>query len=101
MGLLTYLIVLAIQGLIFGALARLALPGRDPMGIPMTIAVGIAGSFIGGMIVYLITDGASAGGFFVAFLASVLIVYLIRRSRGGGVLAPDAEARERRRGRGY
>ncbi len=101
MGIITYLIVLAIQGLIFGALARLALPGKDPMGIPMTIAVGIAGSFVGGMIVYLLTDGTSAGGFFVAFVFSVLIVYLIRRSRGGGVLAPDAQAGEHRRRRRY
>jgi uncharacterized membrane protein YeaQ/YmgE (transglycosylase-associated protein family) len=101
MGIVTYLIVLAVQGLIFGALARLALPGRDPMGIPMTIAVGIAGSFIGGMLVYLLTDGTSAGGLFVAFVASVLIVYLIRRSRGGGLLAPDAHTGERRRRRGY
>src|SRR4051812_11833007 len=48
MGLLVYLVVLAISGLIVGALARLALPGPDPMGIGMTILVGIAGSFIGG-----------------------------------------------------
>ena len=50
MSLLVYLVVLAIQGLIFGALARLALPGRDPMSIPMTIGLGIAGSFIGGLL---------------------------------------------------
>ena len=49
MSLIVYLIVLAIQGLIFGALARLALPGKDPMSIPMTIGLGIAGSFIGGL----------------------------------------------------
>ncbi len=101
MGIATYLLVLAIQGLVFGALARLALPGRDPMGIPTTIAVGIAGSFVGGTLVYLITDGASAGGFFAAFVASVLIVYVIRRSRGGGVMAPDARAGELRSRRRY
>ena len=32
-----FLILLAINGLIVGALARLALPGRDPMTIPQTI----------------------------------------------------------------
>lgn len=101
MSLIAYLIVLAVQGLIIGALARLALPGRDPMSIPMTIGVGILGSFLGGMLVYLLSDGTSAGGFFVAFVFSVLIVYLIRRSRGGGLMAPDAAAGERRRRRGY
>jgi uncharacterized membrane protein YeaQ/YmgE (transglycosylase-associated protein family) len=101
MSLIAYLILLAVQGLVIGALARLALPGRDPMSIPMTIGVGILGSFIGGILVYVLSDGASAGGFFVAFAASVLVVYLIRRSRGGGLMAPDAAASERRRRRGH
>ena len=98
---LAYLIILAVQGLIFGALARLALPGKDPMSIPMTIALGIAGSFIGGMIVYVISGGAATGGFFVAFVCTVGLVYLVRRSRGGGLLSPDARASERRDRRGY
>ena len=101
MSLIVYLIVLAVQGLIVGALARLALPGRDPMSIPMTIGVGIAGSFVGGMLVYLLSGGTAYGGFFVAFAVSVLIVYLIRRSRGGGLTSPDAAAADRRRRRGY
>ena len=87
---LGYLIALAVIGLIIGALARLALPGRDPMSIPMTILVGIAGSFIGGLITYAITGGRSSGGFFVSFVCSVLIVYFIRRSRGGGLTDPGA-----------
>jgi uncharacterized membrane protein YeaQ/YmgE (transglycosylase-associated protein family) len=101
MGLLAYLIVLAIQGLIIGALARLALPGKDPMSIPMTIGIGIAGSFIGGLLTLLITGGRSAGGFFVAFVATVLLVYLVRRRRGGGMMAPDSNAARNRRSRGY
>lgn len=88
MSLIAYLIVLAIIGLVIGALARLALPGRDPMSIPMTILVGIAGSFIGGLITYAITGGRSGGGFFVSFVCAVLIVYFIRRSRGGGLTDP-------------
>ena len=101
MSLIAFLIILAIQGLIIGALARLALPGRDPMSIPMTIGVGIAGSFIGGLLMYLITGGRNGGGLFVAFVCSVLIVYLIRRSRGGDFISPDSAASARRRRRGY
>jgi uncharacterized membrane protein YeaQ/YmgE (transglycosylase-associated protein family) len=101
MGILVYLIVLAVQGLIIGALARLALPGKDPMSVPMTIGIGIAGSFIGGLLTLLITGGRSAGGFFVAFVATVLLVYLVRRSRGGGMMSPDAESAKRRDSRGY
>ena len=101
MGWLAYVIILAIQGLIFGALARLALPGRDPMSIPMTIGLGIAGSFIGGMLVYVISGGAATGGFFVAFACTVGLVYLVRRSRGGSLMSPDGISRDRRERRGY
>ena len=95
MGLLTYLILLVILGLVMGALARLALPGPDPMSLGMTILVGIAGSFLGGIIARLIFDGAS--GLFFAFAGSFLIVYIIRRRRGGTLTDPGRGARGRRR----
>jgi uncharacterized membrane protein YeaQ/YmgE (transglycosylase-associated protein family) len=101
MGWLAYLIILAIQGLIFGSLARLALPGKDPMSIPMTIGLGILGSFIGGMLVYVLSGGAATGGFFVAFVCTVGLVYLVRRRRGGNLMSPDAASRDMRRKRGY
>ena len=50
MDLIVFIIVLLLVGLVVGAFARLALPGRDPMSIPMTIGVGIAGSFLAGLI---------------------------------------------------
>jgi uncharacterized membrane protein YeaQ/YmgE (transglycosylase-associated protein family) len=51
---LTFIIVLCIIGLISGAIARLLMPGRDPIGIVGTIALGIAGSFVGGFLQNLI-----------------------------------------------
>lgn len=45
-----FIITLAIVGLIAGALARLLVPGRDPMGIGATILLGVAGSFVGGFL---------------------------------------------------
>ena len=62
MGLLVYLILLAVSGLIVGALGRLALPGPDPMSIGMTILIGLAGSFIGGLFVLLVRAGATPAG---------------------------------------
>ena len=50
----TFIIVLIIVGLIAGAVARLLLPGRDPIGIFGTIVLGILGSFIGGFLQNLI-----------------------------------------------
>ena len=87
MGLLLYLIILAISGLIVGALARLALPGPDPMSIGMTILVGIAGSFIGGIIVAVLFHRGGAG-IVVSVACATAIVYLMRRSRGGSLTDP-------------
>jgi uncharacterized membrane protein YeaQ/YmgE (transglycosylase-associated protein family) len=50
----TFIILLIIVGLIAGAIARLLVPGRDPMGILGTILLGVVGSFIGGFLWYLI-----------------------------------------------
>lgn len=47
---LGFILGLIIIGLIAGALARLLVPGRDPMGIGATILLGIAGSFLGGFL---------------------------------------------------
>jgi uncharacterized membrane protein YeaQ/YmgE (transglycosylase-associated protein family) len=44
------LFVRLIFGLIAGGLARLLHPGPDPMSVPMTILLGLAGSFTGGLL---------------------------------------------------
>ena len=49
-----FIIWLLIIGLIVGAIARLLLPGRDPIGIFGTIVLGIVGSFVGGFLENLI-----------------------------------------------
>jgi uncharacterized membrane protein YeaQ/YmgE (transglycosylase-associated protein family) len=95
MGLLLYLVLLALSGLIVGALARLALPGPDPMGIGMTILIGLAGSFIGGLIMVLLV-GRNGAGIVVSVACATGIVYLIRRSRGGSLTDPGLGARRRR-----
>ena len=49
-----FIIVLLIVGLIVGAIARLLMPGRDPIGLLGTIVLGIAGSFVGGFLQNLV-----------------------------------------------
>ena len=49
-----FIIVLLVVGLIAGAIARLLMPGRDPIGILGTIVLGIVGSFVGGFLQNLI-----------------------------------------------
>ena len=90
------LFILVVYGLFVGAFARLALPGKDPMSIPMTMLVGIGGSLIGGVILYLITGGRYYGGGWLASLACATgLVYLIRRSRGGSLTDPGRDPRLR------
>ena len=67
-------------GLIVGALAKLLMPGRDPGGIIVTMAIGIAGSLTGGFVGralgwYGPNDGA---GFFMSLLGAVLLLWLYR-----------------------
>jgi uncharacterized membrane protein YeaQ/YmgE (transglycosylase-associated protein family) len=87
---IVYLIVLALEGLVIGALARFALPGKDPMSLWQTMLIGLAGVFIAGLLVYVITDGTRGPGFFAAFVVSFAIVYIVRRRRGGDLTHPDA-----------
>ena len=75
------LIGLAVFGLIVGAIAKLLMPGKDPGGIVITMALGVAGAVIGGMIGrtlgwYGPNEGA---GFITATIGAVLLLYLYRR----------------------
>jgi uncharacterized membrane protein YeaQ/YmgE (transglycosylase-associated protein family) len=92
--LIVFLLLLMVEGLIVGAFARLALPGKDPMTLFETAGVGLAGSFIGGMLVYVITGGTAYGGFLVSLVFATLIVYIVRRRRGGGLTDPGAPGRD-------
>jgi uncharacterized membrane protein YeaQ/YmgE (transglycosylase-associated protein family) len=92
---LVYLVVLLVSGLIVGAFSRLALPGRDPMSIPATIAVGVGGSIIAGLITYAIWGEGTGPGLLLSIVCGAAIVYLVRRSRGGGLFDPGTP-RDRR-----
>jgi uncharacterized membrane protein YeaQ/YmgE (transglycosylase-associated protein family) len=72
-----FIIFLALFGLVVGALARLALPGPDPMGILATIGLGLGGSFIGGIVAHIFLG--VGGGVVFAILGAMLILYLYRR----------------------
>jgi uncharacterized membrane protein YeaQ/YmgE (transglycosylase-associated protein family) len=85
--LIVYLLLLAVSGLVVGALGRLALPGPDPMGLLATIGVGLGGSFLAGIVTSLIF-GRGYGGLILSVLFATGIVYLIRRSRGGTLSDP-------------
>ena len=93
MNFIVYILLLAVWGLFVGAFARLALPGPDPMTLLQTMAVGLAGSFLAGLVFYAITGGGAGPGFLGALVFSVGIVYVIRRRRGGGLTEPGGRDR--------
>ena len=88
MSLIAFIVATFFSGLIIGALARLALPGRDPMSLLQTALVGIAGSWIAGAIVAIATHGRYTAGLFASFVGAFVIVYIIRRRRGGTLTHP-------------
>jgi uncharacterized membrane protein YeaQ/YmgE (transglycosylase-associated protein family) len=88
MGFITYLILIALSGIFVGALGRLLIPGRDPMSLLQTMLVGIAGSLIAGLIVYAAYGRGHAAGILLSVLCAAVIVYIVRRSRGGTLTRP-------------
>jgi uncharacterized membrane protein YeaQ/YmgE (transglycosylase-associated protein family) len=59
----TFIIALVIIGIIAGYLARLLVPGPDPMSFLQTVLLGIVGSFVGGFLGYvLFGEDLSEGG---------------------------------------
>src|SRR5206468_859445 len=95
---LAAILLLGISGFLFGALARWAVPGPDPMPVWLTVLVGLGGSAIGGGITAAVlhaNDNVSRADYFTIELASILTSILLvvayrhfiqRRA----ILGPDA-----------
>lgn len=88
MDIIVYILLLALTGLVVGALGRLLLPGRDPMSIFETIALGIAASLIAGLIAYYVFDREEGAGFFFSVICAVGLVYIVRKMRERNTVAP-------------
>ena len=77
-----------VVGLIAGALARLIVPGKQDLSIPMTILLGIVGSFVGGFLGFLLFGKDSADGLLqpAGIIGSVIgaIIALLIWNRVGG-----------------
>ena len=77
---LTFIVV----GLIVGAIARFLMPGRDPIGILGTIAVGIVGAIVGGYLWAAIFGNDNEG---VAWIGSIVVamalLWIVRKMTVG------------------
>jgi uncharacterized membrane protein YeaQ/YmgE (transglycosylase-associated protein family) len=81
MGILTWILV----GLVAGIIAKFIMPGRDPGGFIVTILIGIAGGMLGGFIASQFDLGSVTGFDFrsllIAVLGSLLLLFVYRRLR--------------------
>jgi uncharacterized membrane protein YeaQ/YmgE (transglycosylase-associated protein family) len=72
-GIIGWLVV----GLLAGALARLLVPGRDPMGLLGTVVLGLAGSLVGGFFADLLFAD-EAVGLFGSVVGAIIVLLAYR-----------------------
>jgi uncharacterized membrane protein YeaQ/YmgE (transglycosylase-associated protein family) len=87
-----------IGGLIIGALARLVLPGKQNIGLIMTILLGVVGSFLGSWLCYNAFGYSNSNGgwqvipFIVGVIVAAILIALYlaitRRGVRGGAARP-------------
>jgi uncharacterized membrane protein YeaQ/YmgE (transglycosylase-associated protein family) len=74
-----------VLGLVAGALARLLVPGPDPMSVPTTIGLGVVGSFVDGLLGYVLfhkdlSEGALQPSGIVGSIVGAILVLLLWRA---------------------
>ena len=72
-----WIIGVIIIGFVAGGLARLALPGPDPMPWYATLGLGIGGAVVGGLIFGILFG--TGGGLIAAVIGAMILLYLYRR----------------------
>jgi uncharacterized membrane protein YeaQ/YmgE (transglycosylase-associated protein family) len=87
MGILLFIVF----GLVIGLLARALLPGRQSMGLVTTALLGMAGSFIGGFLVSLVTHNRitdfNTAGVIGSIVGAILLLVVASRFSGRRALA--------------
>jgi uncharacterized membrane protein YeaQ/YmgE (transglycosylase-associated protein family) len=75
---LGFVLAILFSGFITGGLARLAIPGPDPMPIWLTIAIGLTGSIFGAVVGRAISDD---NGYLISFLSFGVALALVAAYR--------------------
>jgi uncharacterized membrane protein YeaQ/YmgE (transglycosylase-associated protein family) len=76
---LGFVLAILISGFLTGALARLAIPGPDPMPIWLTIAIGLTGSIVGAVFGKAISNDDGYVISFTSFGVAIALVAAYRR----------------------
>jgi uncharacterized membrane protein YeaQ/YmgE (transglycosylase-associated protein family) len=79
MGIVTWIVL----GLVVGALAKFIMPGKDPGGLVVTIAIGVAGALVGGFLGSAVglgsVTGFNVGSLVIATGGALLLLFGYRR----------------------
>lgn len=75
------LLVWCVYGLFVGSIAKSIVPGEENFGFVKTVALGIAGSYMGGAILYLLGtyNSLSPAGLFAGTAGAVLSLILYNK----------------------
>ena len=76
---LSFVFAILLSGLWTGALARLAIPGPDPMPLWLTLAIGLAGSIVGAVVGKSISNNNGVVISFLSFGIAMAMVAAYRR----------------------
>jgi len=75
---LGFVLAILFSGLVTGALARLAIPGPDPMPVWLTIAIGLTGSIVGAVVGKTVSHD---NGYVISFLSFGVAIALVAAYR--------------------
>lgn len=75
------LLIWLVYGLLVGSIAKAIVPGEENFGFLKTVALGVAGSYMGGAILYIIGqyDSLSPAGIFMGVAGGVLSLVLYNK----------------------
>jgi uncharacterized membrane protein YeaQ/YmgE (transglycosylase-associated protein family) len=87
------ILIWIVYGLIVGLIAKALHPGDDPVGFLPTVGIGIAGSYVGGLVNWLLGRGEvfSSSGILMGVIGGVIFCYIYRRFRLNKLFALKAQ----------
>jgi uncharacterized membrane protein YeaQ/YmgE (transglycosylase-associated protein family) len=78
------IVITLLVGLVVGALAKLAMPGKDPGGVLITMVLGVAGAFVAGMLGHSLGwyRAGEGPGIIASILGAVVLLAIYRAVLG-------------------
>jgi len=75
------ILIWCVYGIFVGSIAKSIVPGEENFGFVKTVTLGVAGSYIGGAIMYLLGqyDAVSPAGLFMGVLGSCISLVLYNK----------------------